>query len=254
MTQAKPLTDHDLREAIIARYEPPEWRLEHEVTLAGRRLDVVAFNLFQSRQFRVVGFELKVSRGDWLRELADVRKNEEWCRVVDDFYIVTAPKIIAKDEVPAGWGHLELCGSRMMKRAVPSSAPISPTLPREVVARFLARQAEKHEHERTREREQMRRDIYTHLRDQAQADVARRTEDLEAKNAALEATVAQFCDLAGIPDTWGRDAAVLRCARVLAEFRHDEQRLRQEIARSFNILDAHHRRLSELVQGEEVAA
>jgi hypothetical protein len=112
----KRITAYQLRVALRDRYEPPEWHVEEEVTLGRRRLDVVALNLWGARRYRIVGFELKVDRGDWLREITDFRKSEEWCAVVDQFYVVTPSKLIRADELPEGWGHLELCGSRMMTR------------------------------------------------------------------------------------------------------------------------------------------
>src|SRR5690348_16883421 len=80
-TIEKRLTSSDLAKAIRERYEAPEWHIEGEVTLNDRRLDLVALNLWGARDYRIVGFELKVDRGDWVREIADFRKSEEWCAV-----------------------------------------------------------------------------------------------------------------------------------------------------------------------------
>lgn len=119
MTAVQPekLTAIDLEHAIAQRYERPEWLLEKEVTLARRRLDLVALNMWGARDYAIVGFELKVSRGDWMRELAAFQKSEEWMAVVDAFYVVTPPKLVKLEELPAGWGLLELCGNRLMTRA-----------------------------------------------------------------------------------------------------------------------------------------
>lgn len=137
---AKPtaISTADLRIEIGNRYQLPEWHLEHEVTLGGRRLDVVAFNLWGARRYRVVGFELKVSRGDWLRELADFQKSEEWTAVVDQFFVVAPGGVVRSDELPAGWGLLELRGSRMFTKA-PAAIGTGHTIPREVAARFFTR-------------------------------------------------------------------------------------------------------------------
>jgi hypothetical protein len=137
MADAAKITAEDLKAAIAQRYEWPEWHVQSEVTLALRRLDVVAFNLWGARGYRIVGFEIKVSRGDWLRELAAFQKSEEWMQVVDAFYVVTPPKLVKEDELPADWGHLEFTGAKMMTRRVATSRKGATTIPREVAARFF---------------------------------------------------------------------------------------------------------------------
>ena len=137
-TKATTVTAADLSVEIRNRYQPPEWHLEAEVTLQGRRLDMVAFNLWGARSYRVVGFEIKVSRGDWLREIADFQKSQEWLNVVDQFFVVAPGGLVRVDELPAGWGLLELRGSRMYVKA-PATARPGTTLPREIAARFFTR-------------------------------------------------------------------------------------------------------------------
>jgi hypothetical protein len=139
----KPLTASQLRAEIATRYAPPEWLLESELTLASRRLDVVAFNLWGARSHRIVGFEIKVSRGDWLRELNAFQKSEEWASVVDAFYVVTPPKLVQAGELPEGWGHLELCGSRLMTRRHATVREGRSTIPREIAARLVGRLAQR---------------------------------------------------------------------------------------------------------------
>lgn len=137
------ITARELANAIRLRYEPPEWHVEDEVTLAGRRLDLVALNMWTTRNHRIVGFEIKVSRGDWVRELDAFQKSEDWCAVVDAFYVVTPPKLIRDGELPDGWGLLELSGSRMMTRKHAAVREGVSVIPREIAARFLSRMAAK---------------------------------------------------------------------------------------------------------------
>lgn len=55
--------------SIKRRFDPPEWCLAFEVASPdGRRADAVAVNTFPSRNFKIVGFEFKTSRSDWLNE------------------------------------------------------------------------------------------------------------------------------------------------------------------------------------------
>lgn len=72
------------------------------------RADAIAMDLWPSRGLKLVGFELKTSRQDWLREVKNPGKCEsikqfcdQWYLVVDDISIV---KRWPEDELPADWG------------------------------------------------------------------------------------------------------------------------------------------------------
>lgn len=51
------------------------------------------------------GHEVKVSRSDWLSELADPSKAEKWMRHCHHWWLV-APKDVVRDDLPDGWGLL----------------------------------------------------------------------------------------------------------------------------------------------------
>lgn len=100
------------RQMLHKRYTAPEWALMEEVAPATgggtRYADAVAINLWNSRGHAVHGFEIKVSRSDWLRELKQPEKAEDIFRFCDYWWIL-APKGIVKDgELPKSWGLLEL--------------------------------------------------------------------------------------------------------------------------------------------------
>lgn len=166
-----PIRAADLLQAVRARYAPPEWHCEDEVTLAGRRLDVVALNMWGARKYTVVGFEIKASRGDWMRELTAFQKAEQWVAVCDSFYVVTPPKIIRSDELPEGWGHLELCGSRMYTRRTAHIRPPSATFPREVAARFISRLVQGRDSFKRQAEHTIRREIEDSVRKSAREKV-----------------------------------------------------------------------------------
>jgi len=52
------------------------------------------------------GFEVKVSRSDWLTELRDPEKAEAWARYCHYFWLVASSKDIVRDDLPDGWGLL----------------------------------------------------------------------------------------------------------------------------------------------------
>lgn len=107
------------RDMLHKRYPAGEWALLEEVAPATgggtRYADAVAVNLWQSRGHAVHGFEIKVGRGDWLKELKDPSKAEPVYRYCDHWWIV-APKGIVKDgELPPTWGLLELRESGLVQ-------------------------------------------------------------------------------------------------------------------------------------------
>lgn len=107
------------RAMLRKRYAVPEWAFMEEVAPATgggtRYADGIAVNLWQSRGHAVHGFEIKVSRSDWLRELKDPAKAEPLYRYCDHWWIV-APRGIVKDgELPPTWGLLELRESSLVQ-------------------------------------------------------------------------------------------------------------------------------------------
>lgn len=100
------------RDMLRKRYSAPEWALLEEVAPATgggtRYADAIAVNLWSSRGHAIHGFEIKVSRGDWQKELRQPEKAEPIYRFCDHWWIV-APKGIVKDgELPPTWGLLEV--------------------------------------------------------------------------------------------------------------------------------------------------
>ena len=76
------------------------------VGTSGRRFcDAIAVGNWKSSGRLIHGFEVKVSRADWLRELKQVDKADPFIRNCDRWWLVTASKDIVKDgELPYCWG------------------------------------------------------------------------------------------------------------------------------------------------------
>lgn len=88
---------------------------------ASRTFDAVAVHLWPSRGFVVEVIEVKVSRSDWLRELRDPAKAEA-AHVVGDRFIIAAPAGIVKhEELPPGWGLLEVTEKRVRMTVQPKT-------------------------------------------------------------------------------------------------------------------------------------
>lgn len=87
-----------------------------------RTADAVALSLWPSRGHELEGFEVKVSRSDWLGELKNHRKAEEIFQYCDRWWLVTSDKEIAKiEEIPTPWGWMAYTGNgfKVMKKAPP---------------------------------------------------------------------------------------------------------------------------------------
>lgn len=72
------------------------------------------------------GFEVKVSRADWLTELRDPEKAEAWARHCHYFWLVAADKRIVQDDLPDGWGLLVPHGRSLRVARTPTRRDIEP--------------------------------------------------------------------------------------------------------------------------------
>ena len=129
----------DLRELLRKRYPSQAWALMWEVGDAtgarhSRWADALAMSLWPTHGLRLHGFEIKVSRGDWLRELKDPSKAEAIAQYCDHWWLVTADDSIAKkEELPPNWGWMA-----PKKGALRVVAPAKPLTPKPITKEFLA--------------------------------------------------------------------------------------------------------------------
>jgi hypothetical protein len=95
------------------RYPKREYALLPEVrngtgfARATRTADALALSLWPSRGIDLHGIEIKASRGDWKRELAQPEKAHEIGKFCDYWWVaVTDAAILPLDELPKNWGLL----------------------------------------------------------------------------------------------------------------------------------------------------
>src|ERR1041384_7618712 len=74
-------------------------------------------SLWPSRGLLLHGFEIKVSRTDWLRELRDPGKADEFIRYSDRWWLVTEPDVVLDGELPETWEHLVRRGAKLAQAA-----------------------------------------------------------------------------------------------------------------------------------------
>lgn len=137
-----------LHAALAARYPAPEFAFLTEVRNhtafngTTRSADAMAMGLWPSRGLHLHGFELKCSRGDWLRERNDPAKAEALARYCDFWWLVVADAALVQDgELPAGWGLLAPRGGRLV--AIREAPPRTPDpIDRKFLASLLRRVTE----------------------------------------------------------------------------------------------------------------
>lgn len=105
------ITATDIRAALMKFYAPPGHRVLFEVSndtgaRAGRWIDALAFGIWPSTGHEIVGIEIKISRGDWKRELAMPEKAQALMRYCTRWFVAAPAGLIKPDELPATWGML----------------------------------------------------------------------------------------------------------------------------------------------------
>ncbi len=107
------LTEPQIMIALRERYAAPEYALLPQVrnrtgfSNTVRTADAIVMSLYPSRGLDLMGFEIKVSRSDWLVEKKNPAKAEEIARFCDRWWLVVGDEnIVAPGELPSTWGLL----------------------------------------------------------------------------------------------------------------------------------------------------
>jgi len=127
------MTTKQIEQYLRQRYRLPKWALFFEVpdkiasnSLEGEvrwRADAIAVcmepRMYSGTDalFRIIGFEIKASRSDWLRELKKPEKSVHFSHICNEFYVVAMPNVVQMDELPPDWGWLEPGNDRPRKKA-----------------------------------------------------------------------------------------------------------------------------------------
>ncbi len=104
------LQAHDLFVRLQGTFSAPGYITLEEVRDATgfdghRTADAIAISLYRSRGKALWGFEMKVSRNDWLKELKQPEKAESIMQYCNYWGLVVPDKNIVKDgELPESWG------------------------------------------------------------------------------------------------------------------------------------------------------
>lgn len=104
----------DVLDCLATRFCTPEWVFTEELSLVpgfirNRRADAVAMNCFNGKPWgqSVVGFEVKVSRADFLAELKEPKKRLETYDGCDALFLAVPKGLVKPEEVPLDMGIIE---------------------------------------------------------------------------------------------------------------------------------------------------
>ena len=127
------MNTQQIKHYLRQRYRLPKWALFFEVpdkiasnSLEGevrRRADAIAVCMEPRKYhgtddlYKTIGFEIKTSRSDWLRELKKPEKSAHFAQICNEFYVVALPNVVQMDELPPYWGWIEPGKDRPRKKA-----------------------------------------------------------------------------------------------------------------------------------------
>lgn len=111
---------------------------------ASRSADALAISLWPSRGLEVHGFEFKISRADWVKELRNPDKAEKIAAYCDRWWLVVSDeKIVKPGELPPAWGLKAVRGDKLSTITLAGKQENPTPLDRLFVA-AIARAAQKH--------------------------------------------------------------------------------------------------------------
>lgn len=183
----------DIKDALRDRYCSPEWATFLEVANGTgghqrRYADAVSMNMYPSRGLEIHGFEIKISRSDWLRELKSPVKAESVFQYCDRWWLVAAENVLKDGELPVTWGHLEFKNGKLRQvTAAPKLAPVA--IDRSFMAALMRRSGQVGDEELRaiieketagiREREKNRVDREIERRTERAARLAKRADEIK---------------------------------------------------------------------------
>lgn len=230
----------ELKQLMRARFAPPEWALFFEIqagtgwTGMGGRADAVAMNLYPSQGLTINGFEMKISRADWLKEMKDHAKAETIFGFCDHWWLVVGDRAIVKEgELPEPWGLIAPRGDGLM---VVKKAPRLKALPttREFIA-VLARRANQAATEAIADRLAL---ATREIEQREERRVKQAREEAAERYRQLAVKVAEFEAASGIDLQRGYEGGKRIGDAVAAVLRGGLEQQRQQIGYALNSVDA----------------
>lgn len=210
-----------------------------------RTADAMAMGLWPSSGLKLVGFELKVSRSDWLHEVKQPDKHQEMKQFCDEWYLVVPSENILKEgELPDDWGLMVASGrgrTIKVKKQAPTLEPVD--VDRLLLAAIFRNVTEKMIPYEMHQNALKNTEKYTEER------ILRVNKTRVEEAAETERKIKEFEDLTGLKfSDWNRDHIELaKTVRAALDGRYDkvEEKLEGLAKRAEN--------LAKYARGEQVS-
>lgn len=109
-------------ELLRYRHQPPEWATFVELRPATGSglggIDFFAMNVWRSKDYHRIAYEVKATRGDFAREIDNPDKRAPAEVLANQTFFVAPSGLIKSDEVPEGWGLLEMHKSGLRRTKI----------------------------------------------------------------------------------------------------------------------------------------
>lgn len=156
---------------------------------SGRRIDALAMHLWPSKDYKIIGFEIKVSRADWLNEMKQPEKSLAISQFCDEFYLVAPYGVLGIDELPKTWGYIQTTDDKLFtKIRAPKREPVS--LDRPFMASFVRSLTRKYSDKKllTAQIEKVKQQMTKEFDDKNESRIKR----LEEENYRLQQIITDF--------------------------------------------------------------
>lgn len=207
-------TEWSMCELLRKRYAEPAFVVMRQVRNkaafdATNTADAFAMGVWPSRGLHLHGFEIKVSRSDWLKELSQPWKADAFQPHCDYWWVVTSPGVVQPGELPESWGHLERKGPRLVcVKEAPKNAEPQP-ISRSMLAAIVKRQGDP-------DKEALAK-AEAKGAERGHKEAARKTNYEMDRLQHLATKVREFEDASGIKidDTWERGEKIGRAVKAV---------------------------------------
>jgi hypothetical protein len=192
----KKVSSKDVKAAIASLFAPPAFQTFFEVSNATgygikSYADAVAMGVWPSTGHEIHGFEVKVSRSDFINEMKNPEKAMPIMQYCHRWSLVCPANMVKPDEVPATWGIYWFKDGAIRKaRQAPmlEARPLTPAFVASVVRRAGERDVAAISQAVNEARERWDKD----RKNQIEAEVARRAGSRDAALKLLQAMEAQY--------------------------------------------------------------
>lgn len=219
-----------------------------------RRMDALVMNCVPSRGLTLIGYEIKASRSDWLRELARPEKADLAAEYLDAFYLVTVPGVVESGELPDRWGLMVPKAQKRLQVEVEAKPQDGKDTPRSLLAGILRRAIRQ---ELDREIEAARAEVTEATRESIERELQvaqRRAEQAEAIAAAMQEEWDGFAELTGERfGLWRRSGDAERVARIALALRNAEREAQHDITAPLRRQIENARQLADQLEGVVVS-